>query len=379
MRRGSGCPRPSFFFSVRNWGRGAARGAGRRRGPYRTVRWRPAGQVGTYCALLWQFQRRLYLDGVEPKPARVFSLVQGNVCLEPVPYLQDLKALPESLFTRFYGVRELHFGATQIYITSSDITHIDRHPGLEYLELTNHKVERLPDGFCDLKDMFMLLLRNNVLVELPNCIGKMASLKHLDVAMNFLEALPDGITKLPLHLLHLGQNQISRLPDSDSSVNPWPDLNEFNVDYNGLDCLPAWFEDLSKVTVVQAMFNGFTGICGTNQNRAIDASKLAKLRRLVLINNDLKKAPANLASGSPDLEVLRLDLNGDIDALPVELATMPKLKFVGLFATKLCDGFTVKQEMLDDAFIPLINTTCPVISCCEPDALGHLCWPQDCV
>ena len=171
---------------------------------------------------------------MEPKPARAFSLLQGNICLEPVPYLAGLSKWPESLMSRFYSVRELHFasarfqaaggaeGKTSIdarrgmstQIQPSWLEHIDRLQLLEILELTSHALEWLPSSVCELEELWLLMLRDNALTELPKCLGKLSKMTHFDASLNRLAALPAGLTSMPVRNLFVRGNSLDALPEN---------------------------------------------------------------------------------------------------------------------------------------------------------------------
>ena len=86
-------------------------------------------------------------------------------------------------------------------------------PNLITLDLSSNELEFLPCGLCKLTELKTLLVKNNVLCELPQCVSTSQSLEVLNVSGNKLERFPAQVLPLlQLKQLHLGGNRIQSIP-----------------------------------------------------------------------------------------------------------------------------------------------------------------------
>lgn len=84
---------------------------------------------------------------------------------------------------------------------------------LVHLDLSGNRIERLPPSLGDLRGLQQLRLNRNRIGELPSSLGELGSLRSLNLSQNRIGDLPDEARRLwSLEQLHLDDNPISRLP-----------------------------------------------------------------------------------------------------------------------------------------------------------------------
>ena len=83
-------------------------------------------------------------------------------------------------------------------------------PALHTLTLNQNRLTRLPDSFCNLRDLRILNLSRNALTTLPACLGELKHLNRLDISLNDIRVLPGGILNLSdLRFLFMRKSRIS--------------------------------------------------------------------------------------------------------------------------------------------------------------------------
>lgn len=103
-----------------------------------------------------------------------------------------------------------------------------------------------------------LVINENVLTELPTCIGFLRNLHTLIADCNRLVALPDSICScLQLRILSLAENNLASLPDE---IGRLSSLQVFNLCSNRLKHLPT---SLSKITGLKSLW------LSENQNKPL--------------------------------------------------------------------------------------------------------------
>ncbi|KKK25155.1 hypothetical protein P175DRAFT_0481329 [Aspergillus ochraceoroseus IBT 24754] len=182
--------------------------------------------------------------------------------------------------------------------------------GLEVLDLHGNLLQSLPLGFRRLQRLHTLNLSNNKLsMSDIEVIMEMGSLRDLKLAKNQLEgALINEIGRLSnLEVLDLRENSLVDLPESLADLRS---LRVLNVGYNQLTSLP--FEALSKLPMkeISAPRNKLSGALIPASVNKFDA-----LQNLDVVGNALVKLSENESLELPSLQTLAISMNR-IQSLP---------------------------------------------------------------
>ena len=121
------------------------------------------------------------------------------------------------------------------------------------LKIAHNKLAVLPPELCNLVNLKVLDLSNNLLRELPADLGRMSSLVELTVADCQLERLPDSLCGLPgLEIIHADRNRLTRLP---AGLGLCARLRDLTVSENELVLLPESLSQCSKLHLLEARKN----------------------------------------------------------------------------------------------------------------------------
>lgn len=196
------------------------------------------------------------------------------------------------------------------------------HPDADRLVLTHRGITRLPENIGELKDLTHLDLSENELTSLPESIGNLKKLETLILAENKLTTLPESIRNLKkLEFLHLSDLKLTKVPlwigdltslidlDFDhTEVGNIPEivgnlkkLKELRLDGTKMTRLPESIEELENLTLLSVRYNKLTEL-------PENIGKLKNLKELRLDDNPIKKIPKSFKN-LPDN--LRITYNDD--------------------------------------------------------------------
>lgn len=211
------------------------------------------------------------------------------------------------------------------------------------------KLESLPDAMGELHSLEKLVLSWNELLRLPETIGNLDKLRVLDLEHNKLTHLPESFGNLKsLETLNVGDNLLENLGDRfgmltslkklDLAGNNISQLNSGFGDLKGLEELILRFNIL---TSLPESFGNLTALKELNlwRNRLIklpeNICNLGNLRKLNVQENRLKELPTRIG----DLRELKdLDLqNNRLTHLPDSLWDLLKLEHLNLGKNRLCE------------------------------------------
>jgi Leucine-rich repeat (LRR) protein len=123
------------------------------------------------------------------------------------------------------------------------------------------------------------------LKSLPEVVGKLVSLRRLDVSHTGLETFPSGIGKLDnLVVLQAFSNKLRALPEEISNLKQ---LKVLNVSYNELGALPLKIDELKNLKVLDICMNKITDF-------GLGIGSLTKLRELEFLHNRCRTPPAGM-------------------------------------------------------------------------------------
>jgi len=89
---------------------------------------------------------------------------------------------------------------------------------LRLLNLSDNKIQLLPNYFCSLKSLLTLNVSRNQLKALPPSINKLSNMKHFDSSGNNLRVLPGSFSSLRLDSLELSSNDFEEYEGSEARI-----------------------------------------------------------------------------------------------------------------------------------------------------------------
>jgi Leucine-rich repeat (LRR) protein len=189
-----------------------------------------------------------------------------------------------------------------------------------HLNVWKQRLGQVPDWVWERTGLETLVLADNDLTEISSRIGRLKTLRMLDLGHNKLAQVPDDLADLDglTDFLYLHDNQLRSLPPSLARLTR---LRYLNISENAFDALPESIFGMTGLIELRASDNRLTTLPDS-------VGRLARLRELHLRNNRLASLPESIA----ELKELRqLDLRGNpLTHLPAALAQLPRLEKLDL-------------------------------------------------
>jgi leucine-rich repeat protein SHOC2 len=200
------------------------------------------------------------------------------------------------------------------------------------LNLRNLLVTPLPESIGNLVDLTHLDLAENQLTSLPDSIGNLINLTHLDLGchpnanailtnmdwqVNLLANLPDSIGNLTsLTHLNLEGNQLTSLP---GSIGNLVNLTSLNLEVNQLTSLPGSIGNLVNLTSLNLERNQLTSLPES-------IGSLVNLTSLNLERNQLTSLPESIGNL---VSLTSLNLGGQSTSLLKNIGDLVNVRFSG--------------------------------------------------
>ncbi|NEP02262.1 MAG: leucine-rich repeat protein [Symploca sp. SIO2E9] len=258
---------------------------------------------------------------------------------------------------------------------------------LEELNLSNYgfpgnkyQLTKIPEEVFELKNLRVLILRNNIIYKLPKSLGNLSNLTKLDLSYNQLSTLPEFLENISnLTKLYLIHNQLSTLPESLGNLS---DLTELDLSGNQLSTLPESLGNLSNLTELDLSGNQLSTLpeslgnlsnltelnLSDNQLSTLPESlgNLTNLTKLYLSGNQLSTLPESLGNLT---NLTKLYLSGNqLSTLPESLGNLTNLTDLDLSSNQLS---TLPQSLGNLTNLTKLDLNCNQLSTL-PESLGTL-------
>lgn len=178
---------------------------------------------------------------------------------------------------------------------------------LNFLQISQAQLIKLPDALGNLRNLTSLVLKNNELTEIPSTLGRLVKLKLLDLSSNKISQLPSIGCLTDLLSINLSLNEF---------------CGEFHVE--GL-------EKCSKLSRIELTANSLTNL-GNLQD-----SKMDHLSEVIANKNQLNSLSSNILTNWPLMKHLDLSQNC-LKEVPAELGDMNKLKELSIVDNPFSDN-----------------------------------------
>ncbi len=278
----------------------------------------------------------------------------------------QISGLPNEL-SRFKNLKRIYWRNNGLVHNGLKIPKLE---GIEKIDLSDNAFTKLPKVHR-LKGLEELILEGNQLTKIPTWRGRrLKDLKELDISRNPIQldkrwygmldhieilklnkceltAIDPSIYKMTgLHELQIQVNNLENIPEG---ISAFQKLTKLSFYKNNLNQLPTDFYQLSQLTVVDFYYNDFEKIpseIGKLTNLEIlylsfnklydlpkEIGKLTKLRELYIHHNRLSEIPEDI-SNLGSLRVLHFQENY-IPEFPVPILSMESLKDLDISNTDI--------------------------------------------
>ncbi|KAK5851481.1 hypothetical protein PBY51_023029 [Eleginops maclovinus] len=276
---------------------------------------------------------------------------EGAPTEEGAPMEEDLKAARMWRDAALRS-RKLRSDQRQLTLSSKDnqIVLPEDVSQVEVLNLGNNALQDLPDVLgSSLSNLRVLVLRRNRFSTVPRVVLELGQLVELDLSHNLLLGLPEDLGRLKaLKKLCVSHNQIQVLPGQIGALQV---LEELDLSFNSLQVLPRTLCSLIKLRTLDADHNKLNQfppeILSLSELEELDLSgnrfqalpadilKLRSIKILWLSSLNLIQLPDSFCL-LQQLESLMLDGN-QISFLPEDFSRMQRLKMLNLSSNEFQD------------------------------------------
>lgn len=142
---------------------------------------------------------------------------------------------------------------------------------LQSLVLHSNKLEVFNENICKLPKLKVLDLSKNQLKSVPESLGQMTQLVTLNLSQNLLETFPEMTKTVKLTDLHLHNNKLTSFPNICS--NELTNFFELNIKANEIEAVPADINKLQSLKVLDMSSNKIKSLPG----ELADCTKLKDL------------------------------------------------------------------------------------------------------
>lgn len=194
-----------------------------------------------------------------------------------------LESLPEDIGS-LTGLQELFLQYNCLVALPDSICNLSN---LVELDVKNNRLKTIPSNVGDLKKLLLLSLTNNSIVELPPSIGNMEHIEELSLHANQLTQLPDELCRLKhLKILYSGENHFLTLPDQFGQLTS---LEELDISGCELVSLPDSITNCTSLIRLWLSNNRLVAL-------PLHMGRLTRLKELHLRHNRLLYLPASMES-----------------------------------------------------------------------------------